>query len=287
MLFLIVFSLLPSLVRCQRHGSTNSWHILDNNECAHNPAGPLNPHPWQTQCLPEVDDESIRAGIDSPWSMPPICIRAKDPIAEPSKLCTYTVSNLRGENGMSIITKPTVAAGLASILQHPDISWLENQRRTRFLVDPRRPYEIKEIPGKGFGVIATDLIRENTTVMLELPVVLKIADPSPWSHPGAMPLMQQAAKRLPRHDQNRLLSMARQGRGYILDDIFRTNSFFVTVEGVKHAAVYPEIAVSSCSACGVGESGGGSVADRSSESTTNASQSKSTGKTHHEFLSYS
>jgi hypothetical protein len=215
-----------------------------NLQCRHNPAGPLNPGTHQTHCSEIVDDKTPDAPSRSPWSYTPICVDPVETSDETSKLCTFTVTSLRGGPGLSIITKPSIAAGLTSMLQQPEISWLEKQRGIPFVQDPRVAYEIKQIPNKGYGVIATSLIPKDSVVMLELPYMLKISDPSPWNHKGALALMQQAARRLSSKDQSRLLQMARQDKGYILDDIFRTNSFRVSVEGVGHSAMYPEIAVS-------------------------------------------
>ncbi|KAK5652414.1 hypothetical protein OQA88_10456 [Cercophora sp. LCS_1] len=161
---------------------------------------------------------------------------------ETGKLCAFTVSSLRGGTGLSIITTPDVAASLASTLQQPETSWLEKQRGTPFVADQRTPYEVKRIPNKGYGVVATATIPKDSTVMLELPVVLKLSNLSPWNYTGLLTLMHHAAKRLPAKDQRRLLQMATQNKGYILDDIFRTNSFRVSLNGVAHAGLYPEIA---------------------------------------------
>jgi len=211
-------------------------------QCNHNPVGPLNPGAHQKHCAAHVDDETKEATLRSPWSYTPICV---DPVDsdEPSKLCTFTVSSLRGGPGLSIITTPSIAAGMTRILQQPDISWLETSRGVPFIPDPRVLYEVRQIHNKGYGVVATAAIPKDSIVMLELPVLMKISDPSPWSQKGALALMQQAAKRLSGKEQSRLLQMARQDKGYIMDDIFRTNSFGVTVEGVGHSAIYPEIAV--------------------------------------------
>ncbi|KAK0623700.1 hypothetical protein B0T14DRAFT_408283, partial [Immersiella caudata] len=211
-------------------------------QCRYNRVGPLNPGIHQTQCSTIVDDKTPDAPSRSPWSYTPICVDPAETSDETSKLCTYTVTSLRGGPGMSIITTPSIAAGLTSILQQPEIAWLEKQRGVPLAQDPRVAYEIKEIPNKGYGVIATSLIPKDGVVMVELPYMLKISDPSPWNHKGALALMQQAAKRLSSRDQSRLLQMARQDKGYVLDDIFRTNSFRVSVEGVGHSALYPEIA---------------------------------------------
>ncbi|KAK5652051.1 hypothetical protein OQA88_10827 [Cercophora sp. LCS_1] len=161
---------------------------------------------------------------------------------EPWKLCTYSVTSLRGGRGMSIITKPDIASNLASVLQDPDIAWLGKERGTPLVPATEESFKVQDIPGKGAGVVATERIAKGQVVMVELPLVIRIGDPSPWNRPGALQVVQQAAKGLVKDDQNRLLQMARQGRGYILDDIFKTNAFHISVEGISHTALYPEIA---------------------------------------------
>lgn len=219
-------------------------HVILAHSCTNNPAGPLNPLPHQITCPPTTDDKTPPSKRTQ-WSFPPICVTSLDP-AVTSKLCTFTVSTLRGGPGMSIITTPVVAAQLSSTFQDPDIAWLEKQRKSRLagLPGPLPPYEVKEIPGKALGMVATRAIAAGESVLVELPVMVKIGDPSPWNRDAAVPVMIQAAKRLPAEDQARLLQMARQGGDkFIIDDIFITNGFFVSIAGVDHTGLFPEAAV--------------------------------------------
>ncbi|KAK1829346.1 SET domain-containing protein [Podospora conica] len=222
-------------------GYPKAHTILARSTCTNNPAGPLNPLPHQTTCPPAVDDKTPPSK-QKPWSFPPICVTSLDP-AVTSKLCTFTVTTLRGGPGMSIITTPSVAAQLSATLQDPDVAWLEKQRQSRLASSPPHPYSVQEIPGKALGMVATRAIRAGETVLAELPVMIKIGDPGPWNRDAAVPVMIQAAKRLPAADQARLLQMARQGGDrFIIDDIFITNGFFVSVAGVDHTGVFPEAA---------------------------------------------
>ena len=206
--------------------------------CSNNPVGPLSPLVHDTTCSPLVDDETEDW---SPWAHPPACASSSD-VAQP-KLCAFTVASLRGAGSMSIVTTPAVAANLAGSLQDPDVAWLEKQRGSPFQADPRRPYEIRQLPGKGFGVVATQPIRKHDVVMLNLPLLLQIADVTPWRYRDVMMLLQEASTRLPTAQKQALLQMARQNDGYIVDDIMKTNTFQVMVSGVQHSGLYPEIAV--------------------------------------------
>lgn len=239
---LLIFLFLAAVRAGTFDGYPKAHIILAHSTCTNNPAGPLHPLPHQITCPPPTDDKTP-ASKRKQWSFPPICVTSLDP-AVTSKLCTFTVSSLRGGPGMSIITTPVVAAQLSSTFQDPDIAWLEKQRKSRLAGLPGKSYEVKEIPGKALGMVATRAIAAGESVLVELPVMVKIGDPSPWNRDAAVPVMIQAAKRLPAEDQARLLQMARQGGDkFIIDDIFITNGFFVSIAGVDHTGLFPEAAV--------------------------------------------
>ena len=231
--------------------SPNIYDRLDGDFFSTNsPTGPLKLLSHQTACPLIIDDDSAEYLDWTPWSYPPICIPPKndDPntSTEASKLCVFTISSLRGGLGMSLITTPDVASNIAGTLQDPDIAWLERERGIPLASSfppSRIPYEAKEIPGKGVGVIANAPITKGQIVMVELPMILQIAELDAWNVLGMFELLQPAATRLPKRDQQRLLQMARQGKGYIVHDIINTNTFQVSVSGVLHSGLYPEIAV--------------------------------------------
>jgi hypothetical protein len=213
--------------------------------CSHNPAGPLNPLPSQLACPGIVDDETaLLEGKWAPWSYQPICFHTKEKKNKDTKLCAYTLSSLRGGGGFSIITTPCIAASLAGQLQDPDIAWLEKQRRWSYKVEGETYFEVKELPGKGFGVIATQHIQKDQVLSVKSPIMLQIMDSHPWDSEDILELMYQASNRLPPKEQSDMLAMAQSVGGYIIDDVMNTNTFGVTVGGVYHAALYPEIVVS-------------------------------------------
>lgn len=239
---LLLFFFLAAVRAGAFDGYPEAHIIISHSTCTNNPAGPLNPLLHQITCPPTTDDKTPPSKLKQ-WSFLPICVTSLDP-AVTSKLCTFTVSTLRGGPGMSIITTPVVAAQLSSTFQDPDIAWLEKQRKSRLAGLPGKPYEVREIPGKALGMVATRAIAAGESVLVELPVMVKIGDPSPWNRDAAVPVMIQAAKRLPAEDQARLLQMARQGGDkFIIDDIFITNGFFVSIAGVDHTGLFPEAAV--------------------------------------------
>lgn len=142
-----------------------------------------------------------------------------------------------------MITTPEVAANVANLVHNPDVPWLEKERGLPFKAASPASFEIRELPGRGFGVVATEPIRKNRVLMLGLPVMLQIMDSKAWDGRDILKLLHRASSQLPLKEQEEVLHLARQGKGYILDDIMKTNSFDVTVGGVSHSGLYPEIAV--------------------------------------------
>ncbi|KAK0707810.1 hypothetical protein B0H67DRAFT_647952 [Lasiosphaeris hirsuta] len=219
---------------------SQDWDAAAVLQCSNNPAGPLSPLASHTACpLPVDDDEALKSGVWGPWSYPPVCMRPKNKSGP--KLCAFTVSSLRGGGGMSIVTTPRVASNLAKAVRDPEIAWLEKQRGSRFMTDRPKPYEVKGLPGKGLGVVAVEPIKKDQVVMVALPLLLQLADTNLWDYRDVFRLLQEASTQLPRREKQALLQMAKRGRGYIVDDIMKTNSFQVTIDGVSHSGLYPEV----------------------------------------------
>ena len=79
--------------------------------------------------------------------------------------------------------------------------------------------------------------------MANAPILIRLTEQRQWRARDVYTGLSHASTRLPRGEKQALLGMSRSGEGYVVDDIFRTNGFHVTVEGVDHTGLYPEIAV--------------------------------------------
>lgn len=93
--------------------------------------------------------------------------------------------------------------------------------------------------------------------MAQLPVMLQLLESAEqndkWETRDVLRLLQRAGNQLPKEQQREVMGLAAQGKGYIVDDIMKTNTFDVTVgvlEGStgqmgwgSHSGLYPEIAV--------------------------------------------
>ncbi|KAK4450301.1 N-lysine methyltransferase SMYD2 [Podospora aff. communis PSN243] len=225
-----------------------------NPTSPNNPPGPLSPLPHHTTCAPLLDDtDPPLFSPREPWSFPPHCTPPGS--QNRPKLCTYTVTSLRGDGGISLLTTPEVAAHLAHVLQDADIAWLEKQRGYPLSAAPDKPYTIKtalkentdhESDGKkktkGLGVFAKRLIKEGEILMAQPPILVRLTEQRYWKVRDIYQALAQASTRLPLKEKETLLGMSRSGKGYVVEDIMKTNVFHITVQGVDHTGLYPEIA---------------------------------------------
>ncbi|KAK0738003.1 hypothetical protein B0T18DRAFT_334134 [Schizothecium vesticola] len=216
-------------------------HDIPHFRCTNNPPGPLNPLPHYKTCSPVLDNTSPPP--HHPWSYPPWCTPPAGKASTAAKLCTYTVTNLRGSSrGLSLLTTPYVAASLAPHIQDPDVAWLEKQRGSRLFSASDGPFTITQAQNKGLGVFATRRIQEGETLMANTPILIRLTEQRHWRVRDVYTGLSHASTRLPRREKQALLGLSRKEDGYVVDDILRTNGFHVTVEGVDHTGLYPEIA---------------------------------------------
>ncbi|CAP67179.1 uncharacterized protein PODANS_1_21930 [Podospora anserina S mat+] len=226
----------------------------------------LSPLTHKRSCPRLVDDETaILTNSWYPWSIPPTCFdptkqKGKRPRVKLSKLCTFTTLNTWAGTPLSIITTPETAADVASFIHSPYLSWLENDRGGvpfRPTHYPKNPFKVEKLPNRGYGVLATEPIKKGTVLMAQLPVMLQLLESAEqndkWETRDVLRLLQRAGNQLPKEQQREVMGLAAQGKGYIVDDIMKTNTFDVTVgvlEGStgqmgwgSHSGLYPEIAV--------------------------------------------
>jgi hypothetical protein len=197
-----------------------------------NLAGPLQAK--QPTCPRAV----TRAADSSSWTHQPYCVHPKGK-REP-KYCLY--STFLGNSGIGILTTPDVARRIAATFQDPGLVWEEEERRATARGEP--PYEIKEIPGKGLGVVANRIIQRNEIVMRDQPLLLtKKGRPEFVKKPQAQLLAQRALEQLPIRDQGSFLNLARSHGGNAIEDIMRTNSFGVYINSGEHRALFPLVSV--------------------------------------------
>ncbi|KAI5918041.1 hypothetical protein F4810DRAFT_726387 [Camillea tinctor] len=230
------------LIHIARSYQTNPHphsHIL-YEQCLSSALGPLSPRIEDMSCPLLIDDEtSYERRSWYPWTFPPVCVKAENDTR--SKLCTFTYANLRGEAGISIITTPEIASAGRNVLEDIDPRWAVWERNHVHTVSTPPPYEIKDIGGKGLGVIANRYIQQGEIIMSRFPVILRMIDIEPWKYRDVLQLLHRAGIQLPTKDKAAMLALAHSKGGYIVDDIMNTNSFGVLLDDVDHQGLYLDV----------------------------------------------
>ncbi|CAI6334812.1 unnamed protein product [Periconia digitata] len=206
------------------------------------------------------------------WSHTPYCALS----ADGSDYCVYT-SNMAGENGISLILPPSVAQETSLLINNASLNAFaeSHTRRPESAVsqdaskddsNTTPPYEVRAVPGKGKGVIATRRIKKWETIMVDqAAVVIDRGIKKAVSESTRKQLMKKATKQLRNpdavlelsgdHDAHGEKGNNRENNSQIADEqesnglansveyILQTNGFGATVAGVKCRALFPLISV--------------------------------------------
>ncbi|KAI0376970.1 hypothetical protein F5Y04DRAFT_265372 [Hypomontagnella monticulosa] len=200
--------------------------------------------------LPVDEDSAIDTGNWQPWKRRPYCIDSLQFEQHPPEFCVYAFEPFRGDKGISVITTPVLAASMVDALDdsvvppklrnHPSSSLArEGQGSTA--------YVMKDIPGKGKGLVATRPIRKWDLVIVEYPAML--------AHMGVFEvvgsemrqeILERALHLLPEKQQSEIMSLARKMIDEPIEDILRTNIFGVELGiEIPHLGLFPIASVSS------------------------------------------
>jgi len=217
------------------------------SQCPWNPVAFL-----QAPTPARIVDDTTGNDSGTPWANDPYCLVPRS-VGEQEKFCVYSAPSFNEARGLSLITLPEIAASLAAGVQNPTSAGharrhLAGQHKYRPKEEPELPYVVREVRGKGIGVVAKRDIKQFELVMTGLPAMVVDNDLFPSLEQENPPdvswsLFEKALEHLT--DQQRFLSLARSmpQELHAVDDIIRTNAFGVTINGRRHKVLYPEVAV--------------------------------------------
>ncbi|KAK4184335.1 hypothetical protein QBC35DRAFT_59785 [Podospora australis] len=218
------------------------------------PADALHPFKTSRQSGLLVDNETPSLDLPHiPWTHAPYCSESfTDTPGE--KFCVFSSSAYNLHSGISILTDPETAAGLALQLNDLSLPWAARHHlspRGEFRPDPDTdlPYTLIDIPGKGKGVVATRKINQFETIMKAYPAVIadNVFFPQEEGDSGqgntrARKFFQKALEQLGDLDRIKKMARSRKGKVHLLEDVVRTNAFGMTINGRDCKGMYPEIA---------------------------------------------
>ena len=206
--------------------------------------------PWPN-CLPgPLRHDTLASCVTAsfaPWTHRPHCPDDDTPY------CVHTNARF-GRHGVSVIAVPPARANESTTL--PAVEALFSSPSTRdfreedkIADDHDPPYEIRDIPGKGKGLVATRAIPHGTVLMVDHAVVLAdAAFPRRVRRDLGRDMLREAIGRLAPGGEEAVLALARSSAdpGVVpaAEDVVKTNSFSVEVGGGNYMALFPRVAVS-------------------------------------------
>lgn len=208
--------------------------------------GPLShaEHPSCTEFPPD-SPEDYNPTKYHPWTHRPFC-----PSETP--YCVYTNSAFQSR-GLSVIAMPfsvakarndTTAIRSLEVLLASDAL-----TKSPSPAEPAdRPYEIRTIPGKGKGVVATSRIPRGTVLMVEhAAVIADMVFPVRVRRVLGREMLRRAMSRVGREGEEAILELARSSNlpheVPAAEDVMKTNAFTVKIAGKSQMALFPRVAV--------------------------------------------
>jgi hypothetical protein len=214
---------------------TNSWRTGPNSFALSNTCwirGETESYDLQTEGNEIVPLNNITARSDAPthpWTQHPVCTATKP------TFCVYTNSNFFSGRGISIIGTPESVELISRNRVFYQPSFLNRSQNVNL------KYELRQLPGRGFGLLANTALGVGDEVMAHPPVIAvqaiaseNLAGKRLWE------LFRVGVEQLPAKTRNMFLALQGDAGGDEVYDRFTTNAF----ELFDYAAVFPETAVS-------------------------------------------
>ncbi|KAI1614903.1 hypothetical protein EDD37DRAFT_665783 [Exophiala viscosa] len=171
----------------------------------------------------------------APWTHQPVCTEHLDAIDSP--LCVYTNATFSNGRGISIFTTPQIAEEVAELLPLQDPAILASHG-----VNPDEgPWHVRELPGKGMGVLAKHDLHRGDRITAYTPCLLAHME-NVLSTPEREKFWRIAIDQLPCHSKEHYLSLATiyGDPSVVNQDVVKANAFEMQLGGQMHLAVFPE-----------------------------------------------
>jgi hypothetical protein len=220
-------------------------HEANAEICSWSVYGSPFPLGLSTCALPIDDKTAEETGNWAPWSHRPYCVTPANWPKYSPRLCVFTAANFRGQNGLSLLATPELAASIADSM---DDSLIPPDQRDHpaspLSPSPDLAYTVEELPGRGKGIVASRKIRKWETVLLDFPAIIVQRDyHSALNKKQKETMLQKMVNQLPDTQRDEVLSLSRDINGEMIEGILRSNVFSVDLTQVPFA-LYPRGSVS-------------------------------------------
>ncbi|KAH7070129.1 hypothetical protein FB567DRAFT_564860 [Paraphoma chrysanthemicola] len=172
---------------------------------------------------------------DFPWTFWPECF-TNEKNEEP--YCVFSHEGFASGRGIFILTQKEFAWAMLEKPAFTTPSVLDNINKF-----DNPPFEQHDFPGKGRGLVANKTLHRGDQIFASTPIL--ISDTDSWSLDNAerLALLYRGVETLPPKSQSRFWALMGHFEDDPVDDRINTNNFDVTIDGISHSALFPEIAM--------------------------------------------
>ncbi|TID21693.1 SET domain-containing protein [Venturia nashicola] len=181
----------------------------------------------------------------APWTTKPQCLFTQDSLdGIDEHYCIFSNKNFADGRGITFITTPAIAA---EVVKEPAFAKPDSIKGMNDLVNPPwgpPAYEMRPLPGRGFGMIANRTIFRGERLMQETPTFVYNRNMfTMFDDQDRIPLHWHGAYLLPKETREELLALHKHHGGDEVDDLMRTNAFgaYFGEPYVLHNNVLPRI----------------------------------------------
>ncbi|GME35382.1 hypothetical protein GTA08_BOTSDO13026 [Neofusicoccum parvum] len=160
---------------------------------------------------------------------------ASDDRTEP--VCAFVSRTFADGRGIALLTTPSRAAEISSFdaFTHP-----KNPPGTNVYSNP--PFEERELPGRGKGLIANRALHSGDRLFASTPILIIDEAVEKLEKKDRLSLSYHAVRSLPAATEKRFWELAAHTGDDPLDDRVDTNSFGIEIAGAECWVIFPEIA---------------------------------------------
>ncbi|KAJ4376394.1 hypothetical protein N0V83_001677 [Neocucurbitaria cava] len=206
---------------------------LDDNAIISNVAFHSNKtQTWQSLEESRTSASQIR---DFPWTFRPECF-SNENTTEP--FCVFSDQTFASGRGIFIVGTETLAY---SMLEKDAFRRPEVLDRMNKYDNPS--FEQHEFPGKGRGLVANKTLHRGDQIFASTPLLITDPDIYQLSTSERLALLYRGVETLPPASQASFWELMGHYDGDPVDDRINTNNFELSINGISHSGLFPEIAM--------------------------------------------
>ncbi|KAF7960174.1 hypothetical protein EAE96_001772 [Botrytis aclada] len=143
----------------------------------------VNPHSFSIQSN-KFNSTLSTSSASSPWQYLPVCSNVTSTSSKTPQFCLYTSTTFASSRGISLLTTPRIASKIASLPAFTSSLTFQPLHNP----SSPAPFETRQLPGRGMGVIATRHIKRGAILFAYPTIGIYHNSAFPRSHNFSPPL---------------------------------------------------------------------------------------------------